>query len=337
MNIYKLGKNNMGEAIGNPDKDFLKEIKSQYLLPMELSSYTWRLSPSAFGDNRLVFENGIQRHMEGEIESTIGIYSGSTGWGWGIKDESHLLHSMLGKKLKANVINYSQPAFGFSDIVHDIRIRGINDELYFHVFQLGVNEFFNITTGDNIFKNPKADKLIQRIGKINSYYYESALGWGELLQKTRERIYQDVKYAAKVIKSFINDRPRISIKKAPLGEKVLVERFNSLIDVIEMDLTKLFPKGNVVIYWEPTIFDKAELNDSELAVLNSTTVNKDDWLIFRKCVENLCDSSNIHTTFSESDILGDFFDYCHPDFITNDVAVNKISDSISRRQEGDLL
>ena len=310
--LYSLGKEYLQEFRVSKSHDLLKTLKHQYMLDMQFIDALWVVSPSKFSFDREVFHGGLQK-CENSCAKSIGLFGGSTTWGWGIDKEDGTLHHILSKKLQVDVYNYSQPAWTIYDHISNFNrnpnLLKIHD---YYIFNLGINEFHHYFVNNSNYYNCRIHKTFHQLEPIiKYYYYNSEPSYNKIFKMLLKRCIHDIKFCKRLIlkKTYALSKGS-SLPSLPES--------NPLLEINER-LSLLLPDSNFSIMWEPSIFTKSNLTDMDQNIISLNKSRRDYWSKFSIYFQDCTNKYKNNYYLGNSVFLGNFFDYCHYDSFTNNI------------------
>jgi len=287
----------------------------------------WRMRPNqAFGSGRQIGPDGYQSAIFFEDTPEWGLFSGSTGWSWGIDKEAETLHVGLAQTLKVNIKNFSGVSYNIFKTLIQMSLLHLEGRLpHYNIVYMGVCEAYTIAHGQHLSSNPRDDRVARTLRDFEDYYY-NRIQWKSIFTAALKKIGNSI-FTAKQTKrqadAFILDDDKF----AALYEETIqvMKRIN------------VFCEGRVLFVLEPSLYHKNLRTRAEIDILKANQAKhpllgqafSGLYTYIKKNAESLSlvDASSV----VENDPREAYGDYCHPDAQTLDAVIRAINEKIQKR------
>jgi len=297
------------------EKFFLEQymLKMQYHTPM---GYMYR-NNQTFNIDRKIEKDYFQYHIFDKDYETIGFFSGSTGWGWGIYKKSLMIDYFIGKNLQKNIINFSNVGSNIYKIFNMYKQFSLKNTLpEKNIFYFGINESYDISNNIDIVFSNRDRRIRKNILEFEKYYRNLPLSLKTIAYLFARSVALNIVYVKHAIKKDFVKRVPKKIEKVKLNEETLKENLNFIKNIIE-EINSL---SDVVFILEPSLFDKKYLSEYEKAQLRKKDLSvpnlrKSFNIVYSDLIE-FFEKKNIKYIDARESVKevkeSIFIDYCHP-------------------------
>ncbi|GAB6045589.1 hypothetical protein JCM11957_11870 [Caminibacter profundus] len=307
----------------NLNKEEYKKIEKffleQYMLKMEYHTpmgYVYKKNQK-FNIDRKIEEDYFQHHIFDKDYETIGFFSGSTGWGWGIYKKSLMIDYFIGKNLQKNIINFSNVGSNIYKIFNIYKQFSLKDTLHEkNIFYFGINESYDISNNIDIAFSNRDRRIRKNILEFEKYYRNLPLSLKTISYLFAKSVALNILYIKHAIKKdFVK---RISKKVKPIDiDKNLLNKNLGFIKNIIREINSL---SDTIFILEPSLFDKENLSEYERKLilnkdLTVPNLRKSFKIVYHELI-NFFEKEKIKYIDARESVKvvkeTIFIDYCHP-------------------------
>jgi hypothetical protein len=321
-------------------KKIEKFFLEQYMLKMEYHTpmgYIYKKNQS-FNIDRKIEEDNFQHHIFDKGYETIGFFSGSTGWGWGIYKKSLMIDYFIGKNLQKNIINFSNVGSNIYKIFNMYKQLSLKKILpKKNIFYFGINESYDVSNNIDIAFSNRDRRIRKNILEFEKYYRNLPLSLktiGYLFTKSVALNFIYIKHALK--KDFVKRIPK-KIAQVNINQDLLNKNLNFIKNIIK-EINSL---SDVIFILEPSLFDKENLSEYEKKLilhkdLTVPNLRKSFEIVYSELI-NFFEKENIKYIDARKSIQKKinetiFIDYCHPWINGTQIIGEYISEKIKEKQ-----
>ncbi len=213
----------------------------------------WQVSPNRtiFNDKKTAYDSS-QLHVYGK--DTIGLFGGSTAWGWGLPKQSNMFADIIAQKKGLTIKNYSQPAYNLYKCSSQIRLLSLSGTLpKKNIIYFGINEAFCFSKEKPLFESPKDCSIKKNAGSFEIFYFSKKM---------------TIKKWLRIFKSHAShDQP--SKPKPPID--FLDQQMDFLFRLIDEIIYYCGGEKNIAFVLEPALFFKPHLSPFEARYIKNYT------------------------------------------------------------------